>query len=180
MRNLWSWLRIHDIPNSLGFLFSLIVWPLVLFWWHHRKRNSIPGLEVHFTKGAITINGSDHSAVSVTITNHTGSVVYISGPSIRRCSKFFPIPTQAAADIGGDSHHLAFYPPGGNQLRLREITLQTNDAAQTEIPVTNPPEESFYKHRSNLFRRLLHWPRYFILEYVAMVGTKRYLVSTIY
>lgn len=180
LHNLWFWLKVNDIPNSLGFLFSLMVWPIVLFWWHRRKRNSIPSLEVHFTKAEVTINDSNHSAVRVTITNHTGSVAYVTGPRIRQCSDLFKVPIQAAADVGGDFHHLAFFDHSTQRFCLREITLQTNQAAVAAIPVTLPPGESFFRHRSNQLNRLLRWRKYFILEYVAMVGTKSYSVSTLY
>jgi hypothetical protein len=31
-----------------------------------------------------------------------------------------------------------------------------------------------------LWRRLLHVPKYFVIEYTAMVGEKKYIVKTIY
>jgi hypothetical protein len=130
----------YDLPNWFVLLFSIIVWPLVLIWWQRRRVTSVHGLEVHFSAGAIHIgpdpviqNNPSYPAINIQIQNHTGSVVYINGTRILRCSRKFPVTLAANRDVATNSYHLKFNDGGGRFL-LREITLQTNQAAQTVMP----------------------------------------------
>jgi hypothetical protein len=151
----WDWIRTNDVPNWLVVAFTVILWPLALFLWHRRKVNGVPGLEIHFTPGNITIGGQPFSAVDIQITNHTGSVVYVSGARVRNCTNAFPVPVDAARDIAENSYHLKFMNSNG-QFIDREVTLQTSASAKTCMPAADP------------------------MEYTAMVGTARYSVATLY
>jgi hypothetical protein len=178
MLSAWRWLRENDLPNWVIFAFTVVLWPVALFAWQHRRANSIPGLEVHFSSGKITIGEQPHHAIDIRFTNHTGSVVYVSGVRIRNRSKRFYVPLDAARDIAGDSYHLKFIDTQG-QFRLREITLQTNDTAQTCIPSGFVGLE-FLGYVPPWYARVLRRRKYFILEYTAMVGTTRHFVATAY
>ena|SRR4030066_1274829 len=179
--NAWRWLRDNDIPNWVILLFTAIIWPVVLYFWHKRKRNNIPNLEVMLKPGSISYgNKPQHYAVTIEFTNHTGSVVYLTSPRLRCCSKLFPVPVDAHRDIAENSYHLKFIDEVGN-FRLREVTLQTNnEKALTCIPVGDTLNPSFYVYTANIFRRIFRARKYFILEYTAMVGPRKYPVATIY
>ncbi len=184
--DLWTWARAHDLPNWFSLVFSLAVWPLFLLWWHRRRVTSVFGLELHFNPGTIHIgpdqtpaNNPQYPAVSIRFQNHTGSVVYISGPRIRNCSSLFPVTQAADRDIASDSYHLKF-SDGRGAFSLREITLQTTHSAFSAMPSDLKLSQDFYSlRRSGLLRRIL-LRKYFILEYTAMVGSTRYLVATKY
>jgi hypothetical protein len=173
-----QWLRANDLPNWLAFSLTVILWPLALVYWQRRKVHGVPGLEAHFKAGSITIDGKPFAAIDIQFTNHTGSVTYLSGVRIRKCSKAFFVPPQAARDIAGDSYHLKFMDAEGRFV-LREITLQTNQSAKTCMPSAYMPLE-FFQHSGSWLARKIGLSKYFILEYTAMVGTARHLVSTVY
>jgi hypothetical protein len=179
LAKLWDQLRANDVPNWIAMAFSLVVWPLVLFAWQHRRVRSIQGLEVHFMPGTITIAGKAFPAVDVRFTNHTGSVVYISNVRIRNCSALFPVPTDAARDVSSDSYHMKFNNGDGAFIH-REVTLQTSGSAQTCMPASAPPGSSFLTYTSPWYLRLLRRRRYFVLEYTALVGVTRRFVTTRY
>jgi len=177
--NGWDWMKANDLPNWVVFLFTAIVWPIVLFAWQKRAVNNVSGLEVRFAPGDININGNSHAAVAIDVINHTGSVVYLTGGRIKRCSSSFSVPIDASRDIAEGSYHLAFMD-GNGHFSQRERTLQTNETARTAIATTSPLGESFYTFRAPWYRRLVRARKYFVLEYVAMVGKKRYSVRTPY
>jgi hypothetical protein len=175
----WEWSRANDLPNWVAAAFSLILWPLVLFLWQRRRVNSVAGLEVHFFRGTITIGGKDFPAVDIRFTNHTGAVAYVSGVRVRDCTTQFLVPLAAARDISSNSYHLKFNY-GDGAFEHREVTLQTNATAQSCMPVTVSPPDSFFAHARPWYMRAIKWRKYFILEYTALVGSTRHLVATRY
>jgi hypothetical protein len=179
LTEIWAWTKANDIPNWVAVAFTGVAWPITLFFWGRRKINSVPGLEVHFASGQITIYGKPHPAVDVRFTNHTGSVAYISGVRIRNCTKKFPAPPEAARDIAQGSYHLKFIKDGGGFI-LREVTLQTSTSAQTCMPTTSELDSAFFTYAPSWIARLFRRQKYFVLDYTAMVGTTRHAVATLY
>jgi hypothetical protein len=180
-----AWAKSNDLSNWGGVIFTVIAWPTVLslliLWWTTRKVNSISKLLVAFMPtDDITMGGASFPAVAILFENQTGSVVYVTGPRIRNCSRRFPIPTQAVRDIGHNWHPLSFWNTTANLFQDHQTTLQTSGKAQTTIAVMDGMPESFYRHETCRLRRLFRMPKYFIIEYTAMVGEKKYSVSTIY
>jgi hypothetical protein len=177
--NLLEVARRNDLPNWLALAFTVVLWPSALLAWNRRWVNGVPGLEVRFAKGSIRIGSNPHEAIDIQFTNHTGSVVYISNGRIRNCTAAFVVPLDADRDIAQNSHHLAFIDETGN-FRMREVTLQTNAAAKTCIAAPSGMPESFYRYAPPWYARVVRRQKYFVLEYVAMVGTSRHSVATLY
>ena len=176
----YAWLKDHDLPNTFTFVVTIIFWPLALLWWAKRKVNNVSKLLVAFTSVPAVTMSESFPAVAILFENQTGSVVYLNGPQIRNCSKRFTIPTEAVRDIGENAHPLSFLNRTTGVFQDHQATLQTSDKAQTVIAVTNQMPESFYRYKTPFLRRVFRRPKYFIMEYTAMVGEKRYSVSTIY
>src|SRR5438874_12545176 len=87
----WQWLKDHDAPNWFAILFSLVVWPLVIYWWNTRKTQSIPHLEVRPEfPSQVNIPLRQSHAVELTFTNATHSVVYLHHARLRENQKNFP------------------------------------------------------------------------------------------
>jgi hypothetical protein len=175
----WSWMKANDLPNWVVVVFTAIVWPLVLFYWSRRKMNNIAGLDVRLVPYNMLIARNPHDAIAIDFINHTGSVTYLSGARILRCSSLFSVPIDASRDIAEGSYELNFM----NEDKMfvhREITLQTNQSARTCMAINSPLPESFYTYRAPRYRRLFRIRKYFVLEYTAMVGTARYFVATLY
>jgi hypothetical protein len=59
----------------------------------------------------------------------------VSGVRIKLCTAAFPVPIEAARDVGADSYHLKFMSPNG-AFDMREVTLQTNQSAKTCMPAS--------------------------------------------
>jgi hypothetical protein len=175
----WNWARANDIPNWVVVAFTAVLWPAALFFWQQRKVQGVPGLEVHFVDCKIRIGEQQHAAIDIVFTNHTGSVVYISGARVRSCTKNFPVPVEASRDVAQNSYHLKFTDSEGNYV-MREVTLQTSQSGKTCMPASQPMQREFFSHTASYVSRVLRRPKYFVLEYTAMVGTARYSISTWY
>ncbi len=178
--DLWNWAKANDLPNWIVVAFTAIAWPLALLAWNRRKVNNVPSLEVRLLAGNIEIGVNPHDAVSLDFTNHTGSVVYITGARIKKCTGQFSVPIDASRDIAEGSYHLSFMDASSGGFVHRELTLQTNQSGRTVIAITAPLSQTFYTYRAPWYRRLFRSPRYFILEYTAVVGTSRHSVATVY
>ena len=179
IQSAWQRAKENDLPNWAAVAFTAVLWPVALLLWHRRKVNGVPGLEVHFAPGQISIAGNPYSAIDIQFTNHTGSVVYVSGARVRRCTKAYPVPSAAARDIAGNSYHLKFMDDQGQFVR-REVTLQTNTSAKTCMPAPTSLPPEFFIYSPYRLGRLIGFRRYFVLEYTAMVGTAKHLVATRY
>jgi hypothetical protein len=186
---LFSWLltKDYDLTNWGVFFLTVIFVPTVIFWWSARTKNKIPKLLVAFLPSLpdarVSLQeGSSvaHPHVNISFENQTGSIVYVTGPQIRNCSKLFTVPTQAVRDIGENSHPLSFFNDTTKIYEDHQVTLQTGDKRATIMPVDVPMDDTFYRYRPSFIRRLCRRRKYFILEYTAMVGERKYSVSTIY
>ena len=177
--DLWNWTKANDLPNWIVVAFTAVLWPLALLAWNRRKVNNVPNLEVRVLPGNIEIGGNPHNAVAFDFTNHTGSVVYLAGGRIKKCTDLFSVPVDASRDIAEGSYHLSFMDANGGFVH-RELTLQTNQSSRTVIAVTALMTQEFYTYRAPWYRRLPRTPKYFILEYTAVVGTARHFVTTVY
>jgi hypothetical protein len=175
----WKGARDNDLPNWFAFAFTVVLWPLALILWQRRKVNGVPGLEVHFADGNITIAGKPFAAIDIQFANHTGSVAYVSGVRIIGFTNAFPIPIEASRDRAENSYHLKFMDENGD-FRLREVTRQTSAMEKTCMPVADHMSPQFFTYAPSWWARKIRRRRYFLIEYTAMVGTTRYSVSTVY
>lgn len=169
----------YDIPNWLSFVITLIFWPSVLFLWGAKKYQNIPNLEVSLVDGMLNINGNSYDAIWLKFSNQTGSIVYLSNLRLLKCTKLFKVPIAATRSFAESSYELNFSVGSGN-LDQRQIILNTNCKAETAIALDIKPGQDILSYQPPFFRKLFHYPKYFRLEYTAMVGTKRYIVSTNY
>jgi hypothetical protein len=108
---------------------------------------------------------------------HRGAVVYLSSARVIPNRGFY-VPIDASRDSGSGAYHVAFLDPRG-LFTIREITLQTNERTRGAVAIAFQPVE-FYTHRALWYRRLFRRPKYFVLEYTAMVGSKRYSIAMVY
>jgi hypothetical protein len=186
---LFSWLltKDYDLTNWGVFLMTVIFVPTVIFWWNARTVQKIPKLMVSFLPplpdARLSLQagtGTAHHSVNISFENQTGAIVYVTGPQIRNCSKLFTVPTEAVRDIGENSHPLSFYNDRTQIYEDHQVTLQTGEKRATIIAVDAPMDDTFYRYRPSLIRRWCGRPKYFILEYTAMVDKRKYSVSTKY
>lgn len=161
-------------------LFSLVVWPIVLYLFATRKRQSIPHFEVRLAPHQSTIGGAPQQAVELTFVNLTGSVTYLRGVRLRENRKHFPIPTAAVREISDGWRELSLRASTEPLYQHRESTLQTNQKVMASIAVAQQMDNNFYTYRSGWLRRCFRCPKYYQLEYSVMVGTITYSVPTIY
>ncbi len=179
MFQFWNWLKVNDAPNWAVLAFSLIAWPAVLYWWSNRKRQSVPHFEVLPQPGQTIIGQQSFGAVDLIFTNRTGQVVYLSRARLRECQRRFPIPTTALRDISGGWRELKFAWRTPPLLNDHECILQTTDRVMTNIAVSRQMDNAFYSYRPGWFRRVFRRPKYFVLQYTAVVGEKKYSIETV-
>ena len=174
-----AWARENDIPNWFAVGFSSFVWPVAVIVWQRRRVGGVRGLDVHFHRGNIQMYGKDFPALDIDFTNHTGSVVYVTGVRVRGCTSAFPVPEDAARDIAGLGYQLKFLTRE-KLYEQREATLHTNASARTCMPVVHPLPQQFFTYARPTAARMLRLRKYFVLEYTVMVGERRHSVATRY
>lgn len=180
MKELYEWLKLNDIPNWITLLFSLIVWPIVLFLWNKRIFKNIANLEVSITIDQMTMGATSSDCINFKFLNNTGSIVYIANARIANCSKEFCVHPNASRDIAESSYELKFFNNGTSSFTEKQIILQTNEENYTSLGIKKSLSEDFFTYKPSWIRKLFRWRKYFTLEYIAMVGKKRFKVKTIY
>ena len=180
--NFWNWLKDNDAPNWFVIAFSLVVWPIALRWWFNRKHQNIPHFEVLPAQGHTEISGQRYDAVNLTFTNRTGRVVYLARARLRDNPSHFPVPPAAVRDLSGGWRELKFAIQQNERLLFidHERVLQSNESALTNIAVSHPMDANFFSYRPGRLRRIFRRPKYFMIEYAAMVGEKKYSVATVF
>lgn len=180
---LWNWLKENDASNWVAIVFSLFAWPLFLRWLDARTKQGIPHLEIKLDPGQTQINGQNLNAVNFTFTNLTGRIIYLSLARLRERSRNFPVPQAAARGTYGAWREVKFAFPQPSRpviLDQHQIVLQTSASAVSNMAVSRLMDDRFYSHRPGWIRRWLRCPKYFRLEYIAMVGDKKYSIAMIY
>jgi hypothetical protein len=176
----WQWLKDNDAPNWFVIVLSLILWPIFLYWISNRKRHSIPHLEVFPQMIQAGIGLQQGDGVELEFANLTGSIVYLRRVRLRENRRNFRVPNVAVRDISSGWRDLSLRYKSENVYQHHECILQTNERAMCFIAVEQQLDASFHNHRPGWIRRLFGCPKYYRLEYTAMVGEKKYSVSTIY
>ncbi len=171
----WRWFHENDMPNW----FSIIVWPLILFWWSRRTVSSVPNLEVSLKRGATSIGKQQFPATDWHFLNNTGSIVYLTNVAVRKCTGEFVVRPEASRDIVRGSHELKFSVGDGNLIE-RQIIMQTDTVHGSSLAMQSPVTDEFLSYKQEFWRALLKQPKFFCLEYTVLVGNKRYKVSTTY
>lgn len=180
---LLAWLNEHDPPNWVTILFSLVVWPLALAWWRTRTVNSVQGLEIVLSSGAVSIGTlgalQPYKAITVAFVNRTGSVIYLTSPrvTVRRAS--LPVTSAADMDATTGAHIFAFVDEDG-VLQTHELTVQTDKRVSGAIALSEDAPAEFYAYTAAPWRRYLRWAKYFVLEFRAVVGARTYNVKMIH
>jgi hypothetical protein len=175
-----------DVPNWFTLLFSLIVWPAFLYWWHTRKVQGVPFFDVVYRPGQIAIgtqlSRQQFDAIYFEFTNKTGSVAYLSRARLRENRKRFPIPIEAAKEISGGWRVLHFQQTGSASFAESECVLQTDKSITTSMAISRPMDTTFFSYRPSWvwLRRRFRRPKYFLLQYSVVVGEKEYSVETVY
>jgi hypothetical protein len=190
LKDIFLFIKKYDIPNWFVLLFTGIAWPFVLFLWNRRRVQNISNLEISLTARTINLWREEfyaddtktriddiHPALWLKFSNQTGSTVYLSNARLLKCTKLLNVARTSTRDLSA-AYELNFSL--GENLDQRQIILQTNSQAETAIALDSNPSTEMLSFNPRLWRRILKCPKYFCLEYVAMVGKKRYNVSTIY
>lgn len=131
------------------------------------------------SSGAMDINGRQYLAIGITFTNRTGSIIYLGRARLREVPKDFPVPMDAARDMSGGWRELKFLNQS-DRFVDHEMILHTNKSAVTCMAVTHAMSAQFFSFRPSLWRQVFRWPKYFAIEFIAMVGDKKYSVLSIY
>lgn len=160
----------YDLPNWL----IAFAWPLFLFYWYRRKVPNIPGLNIFLSPDHTNMGNTPCDALLFRFVNNTGSVVYIT--NLRLFAGSQPLIHESAdKDFSTNSYELKFL--NGNNFELRQATIHTDSCAITFIPLFQPAPEEMLKLRRSKWRNWFGFPKFFRLEYTALVGNSKYNVS---
>jgi len=180
--DLIEYLKANDLPGWVTAAWSLLFWPLAVWWWNDRKRSGLPGLDITPRERAakpIKVGDKACTGVQFNFINKTQEIVYLTDVAIVDHSDRFEPATDADRTLT-ETYELKFLGPDKRTYHLRQMILQTNEEAQTVLPVIIPDMTAFLKYRRSTLRALFFGPRYFALEFVAMVGQKRRRVRIVY
>jgi len=163
----------YDLPNWL----IAFAWPLFLFYWYRRKVSNVPSLNIFLSAGQTNMCNSRCDALLFRFVNNTGSVVYIT--NLRLFAGSQPIIHEAAdKDFSTNSYELKFL--NGDAFELRQITIHTNGSGITFIPLSQQASKELLTFSCSKWRSWLGFPRFFRLEYTALVGDSKYNVSCVF
>lgn len=160
----------YDLPNWL----IAFAWPLFLFYWYRRKVSNVPGLSIFLSADHTAVRNTPCDALFFRFINNTGSVVYITNLRLFAGSKAI-IHEAADKDFSTSSYELKFL--NGNDFELRQTTIHTDGCAITCIPLFQPAPEEMLNFRHSKWHNWFGFPKFFRLEYTALVGDSKYDVS---
>lgn len=124
--------------------------------------------------------GAPTDAVGFEFVNQTGAIVYLYRARLREKRKNFPVLQAAVRDLSSGWRPLTLRYPKEAAYTHMECILQTNERVMACIAIDRPMNAAFYNHRPGKFRKWFRVPKYYELEYTAMVGERKYTISTIY
>jgi hypothetical protein len=135
-------------------------------------------LDVIVAPGAATFGGKPSDAVTFEFVNRTGSVVYLSGVQMIENPKNFP--ATGAQDISTGWRPLKFGTKGNpGMLTEHEFTLQTNANVISLIGASKPVDGFVSSYRPPRIRRWFRFPKFFKLQFTAVVAGKTYSVEVV-
>ena len=103
--------------------------------------------------------------------------VIVMQPTVKNCTKLFPIETSVSSDISQGKFELKFLDQYGKYSQ-HLVTIDTGYNARTSLAVKEIHPE-LISHKPNILRRNF-CPKYFTLEYEVLCGKRLYKVSTNY
>lgn len=177
-----AWFGGKDLPNWLTLLVSLgvgVISAFVAKWWARRRHRFVPGLEVVREKSSGKIDGAAAASIKFRFLNKTGSVVHIQHPQLRAVTKHLALHAGTWTDSATGSCELKFLNPENRTYERRHTTIETHAEAETDIFVATSPDLDVLNYTAPRWRRLFRCPKYFILEYVVIVGARLVRVRTI-
>ncbi len=183
LTDLFANLLANDLAGWVTAGWSIAIWPFIVWWWKDRKRSHLPGLDiVRKRRGEkpIKIDGHDCRGIQLNFVNKTGQIVYLTHVAIIDYTKEFEPTEKADQNVTDGSCELKFLDAGKKDYSLRQIILQTNEQAQTVLPVVIKDEDAFVRYRRGAMRTFFRRPKYFRLEFVVMAGEVRRRVSVVY
>ena len=155
-----KFLKEYDLPNW----FSLVVWPIVLYWFHNRARQSIPNLDVQLTPNQTNLG----NAVELSFANRTRSIVYLRLPRLRENAKNFPALIATARNMSG-WRELNLKFPDEAIYKRQEYILDTNARAMGSMAVQKPMTEAFYNYGPH------GYADFFAVQNIIDLNTSRWL-----
>jgi hypothetical protein len=182
----WTWGRgDYDLSNWFSTLVTVIAVPGILYLYNKSKRQSVPKLNVSFSRGTTKIGDRTLSALNIQFENQTNQIVYLTGGQFLgyppKCK--IPLPPTASG----------WYPlkfawsktvSDRGQLPLDDYDCILQTAKPANMAITSIAanlDEAFFSDHPSVLRKWRLWrPKYFRMKYTAMVGDKRYSVETIF
>lgn len=174
-----KYLAAHDLPVWVTAVWTIVLLPLFGWWWNDRKKPCLPGLRIfpHDRRDKpIKVEGKDCPAIQFEFQNNTKRVLYLTDMEIVYHTKRFVPRREAAQNIADHSYELKFLDETTHLYSQRQIVIQTDGEAKTVLPVDIDDFDEFLRHQRSWWRTFVGAPRYFVLEFVAMEGTKRHRV----
>lgn len=167
-------------PNFWSLFFSIIFIPLIILLWNKRSKNGFGGIEIKLYPGFIRINEVPNPALDFVFTNNTDSVITIRNPKIIKCTTYFPINKPISTrDIKDNGFELKFLDEEDNYT-IRAIDFAPRDSKRTSIALSSLANEDLITYYPSLFRRLVRFRKYFIIEFYLIQGNNWYHIKQSY
>ncbi|MBN2396524.1 MAG: hypothetical protein JXC36_08730 [Candidatus Atribacteria bacterium] len=176
--HIFSWLKGKDLPNYVCLILSAIIIPLINNWWKKREVGNIPNLQISLSFGTMGMGNQQYPCINIKFLNNTTSSIYLLGVRLLKASKLFKVSPNAEKNSADGSYILRF-PNSEGILSERQVALDTNKSASTCLALMKVVD-GITEFNPSFFCKLIHWRKYFILKYTALVGEKLYRVSFIY
>jgi hypothetical protein len=178
---LWNWLNTHDIANWLSVVIGLAltaIGSVATYFFQKRRVRHVAGLEVWREPGHGNICSESSPLLRFKFVNKTGRTVYLKNPSLRAITDRLSLHAKTAQDSATGSCELKFRSHTGF-FDVRHCILQTDGECETAIYTADTPDSDLVHFRAPRWRRVLRWPKYFVLQYFAVLEDRTYRVKTI-
>ena len=126
----------------------------------------------------MNLDGHDINAVRLTITNSTTSTLYLTNLRLKSKDINFAINRMSARDFYTGYYELKFFDHATEQYSIRNMIIHTDGSEFTVIGLEHAVDDNLFIYRPNFWSKFFRCYHYFIIEYTALVGNKRYLVKT--
>lgn len=170
-----------DIPNWLSLVIGLALTclgSLIAYFFQRRRVRHVPGLEVWREPGHGTIHNEPCPLLLFKFVNKTGKTVYLKNPSLRDVTPRVSLHEKTAQDTATGSCELKFRSHT-RHFDIRHCIVQTDDACETAIYTNQTPDSDLVHFKAPVWRRALNRPKYFALEYFAVLEDRTYRVNTV-
>ena len=181
-----KWLTSDGMPNWLTLTLTIGL-PVAGGWltkiWSHRTRSRVDGLTIDLSPNTGLIRTKDEpyeeaqKTIRIRFTNRLPSELVIRNANLQSVTPLLQLNPKTKTDPPTGDSELKFLR--GRAYTEHSIIIEPSQEVETCIFLRgDAPPELLKQFTTPRWRRLLRWPKYFVLAYTVVLGDRVYRVRT--